>query len=127
MLIAGAGPAGTACGIELRRKNWDCLLVDPAKFPRDKLCGGGLTPKAQKVLADMLPDMVYDYLPIRRMTLYMDGDYRGSYALRNKEIRVVQRKEFDAQLLYNSFSLWLVRLISRHQNLTERILNRHMY
>lgn len=99
ILIAGAGPAGIACGIELHRKGRDCLVVDPAAFPRDKLCGGGLTPKAQKQLDELLPGLRYDYLPVRRMTLYMDGRYRGSYPLVDKEIRIVQRKEFDALLL----------------------------
>ena len=29
----------------LRQRGVDCLIVDHAVFPRDKVCGGGLTPR----------------------------------------------------------------------------------
>ena len=45
--IAGAGPAGTACAVALLRRDPSLagrvLVLDRARFPRDKPCGGGLT------------------------------------------------------------------------------------
>lgn len=98
VLIVGAGPAGTACAIELQKVGHECLLVDRAAFPRDKLCGGGLTPKAWLLLEELFPNMKYEYLPVQHMQAYMKGRYLGQYTLQ-KEIRVVQRRTFDNLLL----------------------------
>jgi geranylgeranyl reductase family protein len=43
VLVVGAGPAGAAAAIEARRLGLDVLVVDRARFPRDKTCGDGLT------------------------------------------------------------------------------------
>jgi len=98
VLVVGAGPAGTACAIELLKAGKDCLLIDRAEFPREKFCGGGLTPKAWRLLDKIFPGLEYDYLPVDHMQLYMSGNYVGRYALDN-EIRVVQRRVFDNRLL----------------------------
>lgn len=58
-LIIGAGPAGSACSISLLKAGVDCLLVDKARFPRVKLCGGLFTSKSQACLHDLLGDEVY--------------------------------------------------------------------
>src|SRR5918994_2340632 len=49
-LVVGAGPAGVAAAIGLRRAGRDVLLVDKATFPRDKCCGDGLTTLALREL-----------------------------------------------------------------------------
>src|SRR5207244_7399921 len=46
VLVVGAGPAGSATAIHLARGGASVLLVDRARFPRDKPCGGGLTGRA---------------------------------------------------------------------------------
>ena len=46
VLVVGAGPAGSATAIHLARGGARVLLVDSARFPRDKPCGGGLTGRA---------------------------------------------------------------------------------
>jgi menaquinone-9 beta-reductase len=43
VLIVGAGPAGCAAGIELRRAGIDVCVVDAAHFPRDKVCGDAVS------------------------------------------------------------------------------------
>jgi geranylgeranyl reductase family protein len=43
--IVGAGPAGTAAALQLAQMNIDCIIVDKAVFPRDKVCGDGLSGK----------------------------------------------------------------------------------
>ena len=50
VLIAGAGPAGSMAAIRLARAGARVLLVDRARFPRDKLCGDTLNPGALRVL-----------------------------------------------------------------------------
>ncbi len=49
VLIIGAGPAGSAAAHTLARGGVDVALVDKARFPRDKLCGGLLTLRCRKV------------------------------------------------------------------------------
>lgn len=44
-VIVGGGPAGSTCARELRRSGWDVLVVDRARFPRDKVCAGWVTPE----------------------------------------------------------------------------------
>ncbi|WP_418002813.1 geranylgeranyl reductase family protein [Mycobacterium sp. PDNC021] len=46
VLVIGAGPAGAAAASWAARGGRDVLLVDMARFPRDKTCGDGLTPRA---------------------------------------------------------------------------------
>ena len=98
VLIAGAGPAGSTCAILLQRAGHPCLLIDPAAFPRDKICGGGLTPRGWAILDRLYPGLPYDYLPVHWAHLYIDGKYKGKYFM-EKEIRVVRRKAFDKLLL----------------------------
>lgn len=50
VLVVGAGPAGTAAAITLARAGVDTLVVDRATFPRDKICGDGLTALALREL-----------------------------------------------------------------------------
>ncbi|MGH9054497.1 MAG: NAD(P)/FAD-dependent oxidoreductase [Acidimicrobiales bacterium] len=50
VVVAGAGPAGTAAAITLARLGRRVVLVDKATFPRDKCCGDGLTVAALRRL-----------------------------------------------------------------------------
>lgn len=97
-LIIGAGPAGATCAYLLRKAGVECALVDFATFPRDKVCGGGLTPKAYSLLAELMPNLKYDYRPITHIKLGFDHKPLNEIEL-PQEIRVVSRKEFDYALL----------------------------
>ncbi|WP_051176569.1 geranylgeranyl reductase family protein [Propionimicrobium lymphophilum] len=50
VIVVGAGPAGSATAAFLARYGIDVLLVEKSKFPRDKICGDGLTPRAVRML-----------------------------------------------------------------------------
>ena len=54
VLIVGAGPTGTSCSLRLQQAGIDCLVVDKAKFPRVKLCGGLFTAKSEQSLLSLL-------------------------------------------------------------------------
>ena len=98
VLIIGAGPAGSVCGSLLKQAGVECLLVDQATFPRDKVCGGGLTVKAWRLLDMLLPGITYDYRPITRMRCQFENDpvceFQSEYA-----IRMTRRKDVDYTLL----------------------------
>jgi geranylgeranyl reductase family protein len=46
VVVVGAGPAGSAAAAWAARAGRDVLVIDSARFPRDKACGDGLTPRA---------------------------------------------------------------------------------
>jgi len=50
VVIIGAGPAGTAAAITLARAGRSVEIIDKATFPRDKICGDGLTTGALRRL-----------------------------------------------------------------------------
>ncbi|MCW5829867.1 MAG: geranylgeranyl reductase family protein [Deltaproteobacteria bacterium] len=50
VLIAGAGPAGSSAAYFLARAGLRPLLLDQSRFPRDKVCGDGLTPRSTRMI-----------------------------------------------------------------------------
>jgi menaquinone-9 beta-reductase len=44
VLIVGGGPAGSSCARRLREAGLDTITLDKSTFPRDKVCGGWITP-----------------------------------------------------------------------------------
>ena len=50
VVVVGAGPAGSLAAYHLAVAGASVLLVDRARFPRDKPCGGGLTARAVRAL-----------------------------------------------------------------------------
>ena len=57
VIVVGAGPAGAATAFHLAQAGVDVLLLEKASFPRDKICGDGLTPRAVKALVAMGLDL----------------------------------------------------------------------
>ncbi|WP_370076230.1 geranylgeranyl reductase family protein [Streptacidiphilus sp. MAP12-16] len=53
VIVVGAGPAGSTTAYHLARAGLEVLLLEKAHFPREKVCGDGLTPRATKQLVDM--------------------------------------------------------------------------
>jgi menaquinone-9 beta-reductase len=49
-LVVGGGPAGSTCARVLRQAGWDVIVADRARFPRDKVCAGWLTPEVFRLL-----------------------------------------------------------------------------
>jgi menaquinone-9 beta-reductase len=53
VIVVGAGPAGATTAYHLARSGLDVLLLEKTAFPREKVCGDGLTPRATKQLVAM--------------------------------------------------------------------------
>jgi menaquinone-9 beta-reductase len=51
--VVGAGPGGSAAAYHLAHHGVDVLMVDRAVFPREKVCGDGLTPRGVAALQRM--------------------------------------------------------------------------
>jgi geranylgeranyl reductase family protein len=57
VIVVGAGPAGCAAAIALRRRGVSVLVLDRAVFPRDKVCGDVILPQAREALAALGVDV----------------------------------------------------------------------
>ncbi len=53
VIVVGAGPAGSSVAYYLATAGLDVLVLEKSRFPREKVCGDGLTPRAAKALASM--------------------------------------------------------------------------
>jgi len=53
VIVVGAGPAGSGTAYWCAQAGLQVLLLDKAQFPRDKVCGDGLTPRAVAELVRM--------------------------------------------------------------------------
>ena len=98
VLIIGAGPAGSVCGYLLKKAGVDCLVVDHATFPRDKVCGGGLSSKTWRLLDQLVPGLHYDYNTVGHIRLSVDNKAQCEFDTK-EPLRIVQRKYFDHDLL----------------------------
>ncbi|NTW53964.1 MAG: geranylgeranyl reductase family protein [Chlorobaculum sp.] len=52
-VISGAGPAGCSAALFLARKGCKVLLLEKERFPREKVCGDGITSVASSLLQEM--------------------------------------------------------------------------
>ena len=53
VIVVGAGPAGSSAAYHLAQAGLDVLVLEKSSFPREKVCGDGLTPRAVKQLVGM--------------------------------------------------------------------------
>ena len=57
VIVVGAGPSGSTTAYYLAQAGLNVLLLEKSRFPRDKVCGDGLTPRAVKSLVAMGVDV----------------------------------------------------------------------
>ena len=53
VVVVGAGPSGSATAYYLAQAGLDVLLLEKSRFPREKVCGDGLTPRGVQALVAM--------------------------------------------------------------------------
>ena len=73
VIVVGAGPAGATTAFHLAQAGLDVLLLEKTSFPREKVCGDGLTPRAVKSLVSMGVDISTDAGWLRNKGLRIIG------------------------------------------------------
>jgi flavin-dependent dehydrogenase len=105
VLIAGGGPAGSACAWKLRQAGLDVIVLDRAVFPRDKVCAGWITPQ---VIAELRldPEEYRHGRTFQPITGFRTGTIGGAADVETRYDRPVsfgiRRCEFDHYLLQRS-------------------------
>ncbi|HEX6392304.1 MAG TPA: geranylgeranyl reductase family protein [Acidimicrobiales bacterium] len=104
VIVAGAGPAGSAAAITLARLGRSVALVDKAVFPRDKCCGDGLTTAALRRLEALGfdPRSVPSWEPVGDVSIVGTGGRRVDLRLPddgNQYAASARRDELDAEIL----------------------------
>jgi geranylgeranyl reductase family protein len=129
VLIVGGGPAGSSCAWKLRNAGLDVAILDKQVFPRDKVCGGWVTPE----VVDELEIDLEEYIAGQRRVLQPIAGFRtGCISGRTVETRYgapvsygIRRREFDHYLLQRSGARGIlgVALTSLKRSGTEWIAN----
>jgi flavin-dependent dehydrogenase len=104
IVVIGAGPAGCSAGYHLSKSGHQVTLIDKESFPRDKVCGDGISFKSVQALFPMgiypqdIKRLMPEFAPINGLLL---GVSNGSYNLHNTELEgyCIPRFTFD-NLLY---------------------------
>src|SRR5437588_557329 len=102
--VVGGGPAGGAAAITLARAGRDVVLIDRARFPRDKCCGDGLTTGALRRL-DALgldPSAVAAWLSVQEVWVRSPSGRVAAFPLPRGQgtyAAIARRTDLDAAFL----------------------------
>jgi len=94
--VIGAGPAGSTTALQLSRAGASVLLLDRARFPRDKPCGGGLTIRAVRRLPVSIDPVVEDV--VDRVELRLAYGPKFEHGSNEPLVLMTQRRRLDALL-----------------------------
>ena len=96
-IVVGAGPAGAATAWRLAARGVRTLLVDRHPFPRPKVCGCCLSPRAVRELRDLAPEALPDAAIPLESVLLAHG--RRFAAVPLSAGRVISRDLLDPHLV----------------------------
>jgi len=101
VLIAGGGPAGSSCAWRLRGSGLSVAILDRETFPRDKICGGWITPGVLKELEIESSDYAAERT-LQPITCFRTGSIGGPAITTAYDQPIsygIRRREFDEYLI----------------------------
>jgi geranylgeranyl reductase family protein len=99
-VVIGGGPAGSAAAYTLAAAGKNVCLIDKSEFPRDKLCGGGLTFRSKREFERIFKRQWNAELinSSQDVSFFSQGRFLASYKMRAK-LYFTMRLSFDHYLL----------------------------
>jgi geranylgeranyl reductase family len=129
VIVVGAGPGGSSAAAYLADRGVDVILLEKASFPREKVCGDGLTPRAVKQLIKLGIDTSPEAGWVRNRGLRIYGGRTEPFELNWPELAdfppyglVKSRSQFDKLLADRAVAAG-ARLFE-NTNVTEPIIDR---
>lgn len=124
VVISGAGPAGSTCALHLAGSGLKIAIVDKATFPRDKICGGGLSDRALNALK-RLPNNVWErfqqecnYLNISGIKLTSPAKIGVRLSCPLEYGLTIVRKEFDNFLIQEVLKCKNIKFFENEKSLS---------
>ena len=123
VLVLGAGPAGSSTAYFLAAQGIRVILVDAQIFPREKICGDGVSPAGVRVLLrmgvlDSTKEQDSGYRLFRGVRIFAsDGsDVRLHYPFHPrdggpKHGYVIPRRELDQQMVFPLMSVIVISVL----------------
>lgn len=104
VVVVGGGPAGSSCAERLVAAGMDVLVIERARFPRDKPCAGWITPEVVRAAGLELAAYARSRTlqPIRRFRVGWIGGGAREVDYREPVSFGMLRRELDAFLLERS-------------------------
>lgn len=100
VLIVGGGPAGSSAAITAAKCGLKVCVLDKSIFPRDKLCGGLVTPRARSVFESVFGLAWRDDLFRESSNIdFIAGEKVLANLVDYKKLYFTMRKDFDFYLL----------------------------
>jgi geranylgeranyl reductase family protein len=101
LVVIGAGPAGCSAAITAARDGQKVVMVDKARFPRDKCCGDGLTAGALRHLAELgvEVDSLATFTRSTALIANSPANREYTFSLRPGLAGVATRRDLDAALV----------------------------
>jgi geranylgeranyl reductase family protein len=104
VVVVGGGPAGAAAAIRLAEAGRDVLVVDKAAFPRDKICGDGLTTGALRLLDELgvVPESIASWTEVHDIHVSSPSGYVATFPLprgNGSYAAITRRMDLDDAIL----------------------------
>ncbi|PZX48069.1 geranylgeranyl reductase family protein [Roseinatronobacter thiooxidans] len=99
LVVIGSGPAGSAAALTAAKAGLSVALLDKSPFPRDKLCGGGVTGRSVRYLNDIFDIAPSDALFLQSTQVRLAFEGRAiSEQHTPTPLYMTMRRDFDAAL-----------------------------